>query len=119
MINAEVDGSGGLLLAVGCSVFTSGEASGVDGVADFSDAGPSIAPAPLFDFFFFVMLWTKFGQFATGLIFSRNKMLDSFRTSGTESGLSGKTSASQPLCNIHKSLFHYFIHPCSMVILRS
>ena len=58
MIKAEVDGSGLLLLAVGCSAFKVGVvAFDVDGVSGLADAGPSIAPASLLDdFFFFVML---------------------------------------------------------------
>ena len=59
MIKAEVDGSGLLLLAAGCNEFEVGGAMGVDGAAGLSDAGPSIMPTPLLDFFFFVMLWTK------------------------------------------------------------
>lgn len=62
MIKAEVDGSWLLLLAAGCSALKVGAALGVDGVSGLADAGPSIVPAPLLDdFFFFVMLWTKFG----------------------------------------------------------
>ena len=66
MINAEVDGSGLLLLAAGCCALNMGVALGVDEVTGLSDAGPSIAPAPLPDFFFFVMLSTKLGPFANG-----------------------------------------------------
>ena len=40
MIKAEVEGSGLLLLAAGCSAFKMGGAAlGVDGVADLLDAG--------------------------------------------------------------------------------
>lgn len=61
MIKAEVEGSGFLLLAAGCSAFKVGGATmGVDKVADLSEASSSIAPAPLPDFFFFVMLWRKY-----------------------------------------------------------
>ena len=92
MIKAEVDGSGFLLLAAGCNAFNMGVALGVDGVAGLSDAGPSIAPAPLLDFFFFVMLSTKFGPFTTVrmvvILFSR-EYFHSFRDPRTES--SGKT----------------------------
>ena len=60
MIKAEVEGSGLLLLAVGCRLFRVGGALGIDGMADLSDAGSLIAPATLLDFFFFfVMLWTR------------------------------------------------------------
>ena len=56
MIKAEVEGSGLLLLAAGCSAFKVGRAAlGVDGVADLLDAGSWIGPVPLLDFFFFVM----------------------------------------------------------------
>ena len=57
MIKAEVEGSGLLLLAAGCSAVKVGAAAlGVDGVADLWNAGSSIAPVPLLDFFFLVML---------------------------------------------------------------
>ena len=62
MIKAEVEGSGLLLLAAGCSAFkVEGAALGVDGVADALDlgSGSSRGPAPLFDFFFFVMFWDQ------------------------------------------------------------
>ena len=55
MIKAEVDGSGLLLLAAGCSAVKVGGPLSVDGVAE---AEESTVPSPLFDFFFFVMLST-------------------------------------------------------------
>lgn len=67
MIKAEVDGSGLLLLAAGCATL------GVDGVAGLSGAGPLIAPAPLLDFFFLVMLSKKIGPSMNGVIFSQKK----------------------------------------------
>lgn len=95
MIKAEVDGSGLLLLAVGCSAVKVGAALSVDGVAGLSDAGPSIAPASLLDFFFFVILWTKFNSFTNEVIFSQEN-LDSFRDR-----VSGKTNLAALDCNIH------------------
>ncbi len=59
MIKAEVDGSGLLLLAAGCSAVKVGGPLSVDGVAGLPDAGESTVPSPWFDFFFFVMLSTK------------------------------------------------------------
>lgn len=73
MIKAEVDGSGLLLLAAGCSVFKEGVALIVDGVAGLSRAGTLRVPAPLLDFFFFVMLCTKSGTFSNGEIKSSPK----------------------------------------------
>ncbi len=58
MIRAEVDGSGLLLLAAGCSAVKVGGPLSVDGVAGLPDAGESTVPSPLFDFFFFVMFST-------------------------------------------------------------
>ena len=62
MIRAEVDGSELLLLAAGCSAFSVGVAVGIDEVIGLSDAGPSTAPAPLLDFFFFVILSNTFDR---------------------------------------------------------
>ena len=60
MIKAEVEGSGLLALAAGCSAFRmGGVALGVDGVADLFDEDPSTAPVPLLGFFFLVMLWNR------------------------------------------------------------
>ena len=65
MIKAEVEGSGLLHLAAGCSAFKVGGAVlGVEGVVDLLDAGSWMGPAPLLDFFFFVMLW---GQKLSGV----------------------------------------------------
>lgn len=83
MIRAEVDGSGLLVLAAGCSAFKVGVGLGVDGVTGLSDAGTSRLPAPLPAFFFFVMLYTQSGPFSNGVIFSpkireATSILDSF-----------------------------------------
>lgn len=60
MIKAEIEGSELLLLAAGCSAFEMGGAAlGADEAGDLLDAGPSITPAPLLGFFFFVMLWYR------------------------------------------------------------
>ena len=71
MIKAEVEGSGLLLLAAGCSAFkVGGAALGVDGVAELLDAGSWMGPAPLLDFFFFVMFWDhKIGRVRNAVIF--------------------------------------------------
>lgn len=122
MIKAEVDGSGLLLLAAGCSAFEVGIALGVDGVAGLSDAGPMILPTPLLDFFFFVMLLTKIGQFTNGLIFSEPRFLQAFRDR-----VSGKTRVALvsrlSLCNIPDISIIYpsdlFLHtPSNIVRLR-
>ena len=68
MIKAEVEGSGLLLLVADCSAFKVGEAAlGVDGVTDLSAGCSLIAPAPLLDFFFFVMLGSQFRPSTNGV----------------------------------------------------
>ena len=71
MIKAEVEGSGLLLLAAGCSAFKVGRAAlGVEGAVDLLDTGSWIGPAPLLDFFFFVMFWDlKVGRVRNAVIF--------------------------------------------------
>ena len=75
MIKAEVEGSGLLLLAVGCSAFkVGGAALGVEEVVDLLDAGSWMGPAPLLDFFFFVMFWDqKVGRVRNAVIFLQQR----------------------------------------------
>lgn len=83
MIKAEVEGSGLLLLAVDCSAFKVGGAElGVEGVVDLLAAGSWMGPAPLLDFFFFVMFWDqKVGRVRNAVTFLQQylKFLHSLR----------------------------------------
>ena len=51
-----MDGSELLLLAAGCNAFSVGVASGIEEEVGLSDVSPSIGPATLLDFFFFVII---------------------------------------------------------------
>ena len=55
-----MDGSELLLLAAGCNAFIVGVSLGIEEDVGLSIVSPSIGPAPLLDFFFFVIICGNF-----------------------------------------------------------